>query len=70
MDSDDLVMLMHVMSLNNGVLRPRDHPNSRATLARLVRSGAIVIILLCGGHKGSQGRDIEEAKRIAREWKE
>lgn len=45
MDSDDLVMLMHVMSLNNGVLRPRDHPNSRATLARLVRSGAIVKVL-------------------------
>ena len=34
------------------------------------RSGSVVVILLCGGHKGSQGRDIEEAKRIAREWKE
>lgn len=34
------------------------------------RSGAIVILLLCGGDKGTQSRDIEEAKRIAREWKE
>lgn len=35
-----------------------------------MRSGAVVILLLCGGHKGTQSRDIEEAKRIAREWKE
>lgn len=35
-----------------------------------MRSGSIVIVLLCGGHKGNQGRDIEDAKRIAREWKE
>ncbi|GAA4181423.1 type II toxin-antitoxin system RelE/ParE family toxin [Shinella granuli] len=35
-----------------------------------MRSGSIIIVLLCGGHKGSQGRDIEDAKRIAREWKE
>ena len=34
------------------------------------RSGSVVIILLCGGHEASQGRDIKEAKRIAREWKE
>ena len=35
-----------------------------------MRSGAVVVVLLCGGHKGSQGRDIEEAKRIAKAWKE
>ena len=35
-----------------------------------MRRGAVVILLLCGGHKASQPRDIEEAKRIAREWKE
>lgn len=35
-----------------------------------MRSGAVVILLLCGGHKGTQSRDIEDAKRIAREWKE
>ncbi|MGD9477015.1 type II toxin-antitoxin system RelE/ParE family toxin [Shinella sp. G-2] len=35
-----------------------------------MRSGAVVVVLLCGGHKGSQSRDIEEAKRIAKAWKE
>jgi len=35
-----------------------------------MRRGPVVILLLCGGHKASQPRDIEEAKRIAREWKE
>ncbi len=35
-----------------------------------MRRGAVVILLLCDGHKASQPRDIEEAKRIAREWKE
>lgn len=35
-----------------------------------MRSGSVVILLLCGGDKGSQSRDIKEAKRIAREWKE
>lgn len=36
----------------------------------LMRSGAVVVVLLFGGHKGSQSRDIEEAKRIAKAWKE
>jgi putative addiction module killer protein len=35
-----------------------------------MRRGPVVILLLCGGHKASQPRDIEEAKRIAQEWKE
>ena len=34
-----------------------------------VRQGAEVIVLLCGGDKGSQQRDIERAKRMATEWK-
>ncbi|KPF59235.1 type II toxin-antitoxin system RelE/ParE family toxin [Rhizobium sp. AAP116] len=32
--------------------------------------GATIILLLCGGDKGSQVRDIETAKRLARIWKE
>lgn len=32
-----------------------------------VRRGNELIVLLCGGDKGSQQRDIETAKRLARE---
>lgn len=32
--------------------------------------GPIVVVLLCGGDKGSQSRDIELAKTIASQWKE
>ena len=32
-----------------------------------VMRGAEIIILLCGGDKGSQTRDIENAKKMAKE---
>jgi len=32
-----------------------------------VQRGAVLIILLCGGDKSTQGRDIEETKRLAKE---
>ncbi len=35
-----------------------------------VRKGATVYVLLTGGDKGTQRRDIERAKQIAREFKE
>ena len=35
-----------------------------------VRRGDMLIILLCGGDKSTQDRDIEKAKAIAREIKE
>jgi putative addiction module killer protein len=35
-----------------------------------VQRGAIGVLLLCGGDKGSQDRDIDRAKRLAKEWKE
>ena len=35
-----------------------------------IRRGAEVIVLLCGGDKGSQRRDIERAKRMATEWRD
>ena len=34
-----------------------------------ITRGAELIVLLCGGDKDSQQRDIERAKRMAREWR-
>ena len=33
-----------------------------------LRRGNTVVILLCGGDKGSQARDIRAAKRLSEEW--
>ena len=35
-----------------------------------VRRGAITLLLLCGGDKHTQDRDIREAKALARQWTE
>ena len=35
----------------------------------LLREGARLVVLLCGGDKRSQARDILVAKQIAKEWK-
>ena len=32
--------------------------------------GTEIVILLCGGDKSSQARDIETAKRLASEWRQ
>jgi putative addiction module killer protein len=34
------------------------------------RSGKTIVLLLCGGDKRTQHRDIEMAKRLAAEWSE
>lgn len=35
-----------------------------------IRHGPVVVVLLCGGDKSSQDRDIATAKAIAAQWKE
>ncbi len=32
------------------------------------RRGSTIIVLLCGGDKSSQAKDIKAAKRLAKEW--
>ena len=58
-----------VSALGNGVLELRVHygPGYRIYF---LRQGATVVVLLCGGDKASQRRDIEQAKRIAAGWRE
>ena len=34
------------------------------------RRGPVVVVLLCGGDKGSQDRDIALAKAVAAQWRE
>ncbi|MBP6336570.1 MAG: type II toxin-antitoxin system RelE/ParE family toxin [Vitreoscilla sp.] len=34
------------------------------------RRGDTIVVLLCGGNKGTQAKDIKTAKRLAAEWSE
>jgi putative addiction module killer protein len=34
------------------------------------RRGETIVVLLCGGDKGTQARDIKKAKLLAKEWSE
>jgi putative addiction module killer protein len=36
----------------------------------LIQRGQVMVILLCGGDKGTQPRDISAAKIMAADWKE
>ena len=33
-----------------------------------MRDGKRIVVLLCGGHKGTQTRDIERARQLAKNW--
>lgn len=55
-------------SVGEGVSELRIHfgPGYRVYFCRHQRQ---VVVLLCGGDKGSQTRDINTAKRLAHEWR-
>lgn len=55
-------------ALGDGVSEMRIHygPGYRIYF---MRSGRTVVVLLCGGDKGSQQRDIKRARRLALEWR-
>lgn len=58
-----------VASVGDGVQELRLHygPGYRIYFTQ---RGATIILLLCGGDKGTQARDIETAKRLARIWRD
>ncbi len=57
-----------VRSVGGGVseMRIQHGPGYRVYF---ITRGAELIVLLCGGNKDSQRRDIERAKRMATEWR-
>lgn len=59
-------LLGDVKPVGDGVSEMRVHHGPGYRLY-YVRRGQVVIILLCGGDKGSQARDIERAKEMAKE---
>ena len=57
-----------VRSVGDGVSEMRVHHGPGYRVYFITR-GAEVIVLLCGGDKDSQRRDIDRAKRMAKEWR-
>ncbi|WP_434089534.1 type II toxin-antitoxin system RelE/ParE family toxin [Neopusillimonas aromaticivorans] len=58
-----------VEPVGNGVSELRIHygPGYRVYFQR---RGNLLVVLLCGGDKNTQARDIATAKRLANEWNE
>jgi putative addiction module killer protein len=58
-----------IAPVGNGVSELRIHygPGYRVYLQQ---RGTILVVLLCGGDKSTQARDIVLAKKLAQEWKE
>ena len=53
-------------SVGDGIQEMRIHSGPGYRLY-FIREGAVVIVLLCGGDKDSQSRDIERARQLASE---
>lgn len=58
-----------VKPVGNGISEMRI-PHGPGYRVYYVTKGPIVVVLLCGGDKSSQSRDIKLARAIAAEWKE
>ena len=58
-----------IAPVGNGVRELRIHygPGYRVYLQQ---RGTVLVVLLCGGDKSTQARDIGLAKKLAQEWKE
>jgi len=54
-------------SVGNGVSELRLHFGPGYRVYDL-RQGDVVVVLLCGGEKASQAKDIKRAKQMAEEW--
>ncbi|MCZ0938193.1 MAG: type II toxin-antitoxin system RelE/ParE family toxin [Caldilineaceae bacterium] len=56
-----------VKSVGGGIFEMRIHYGPGYRLY-YIRDGAEIVVLLCGGQKGTQSRDIERARRLAEDW--
>jgi|GEM_PF-5261570 hypothetical protein len=64
-DNANVIRLKHV-DYSKGEYRRNLSEVSEDSPAALIQK----IILLCGGDKGSQSRDVETARRLTKEWRE
>lgn len=72
-----LARIDRLASGNPGDVKPAGHGISEMRIdygpgyrVYFIRSGAHIVVLLCGGDKRTQSADIERAREIAKDWAE